>query len=89
MFPPDPLSRYCTTDKSLFKATFPCDPYHWTINLPNGKYNIKVTAGDYGYAYACGLVVNKGTIIQEFLNKGQFTTKSKDILVMDGKLTLE
>jgi len=42
---------------------FPCDLYNWSIDVPNGKYEVKATVGDYGFQYACGLLVNGGSII--------------------------
>lgn len=42
MFPPDPSSALCTSPT----PTVVCDAADWSIKVPKGKYDVKITVGD-------------------------------------------
>ena len=85
LFPPDARSQWCNTKEPIV----PCEPAEWKMKVPNGKYNIKLTAGDPIYRANYWIRVNKVPFIAgEMLAAKQFYTPQHDIEVLDGQIQI-
>jgi hypothetical protein len=64
------------------KPRFSCEPVNWSFKIPNGKYNVKVTAGDPAQKAAYWININgKPFIDGRILDKNQFFSPNLDIQV--------
>lgn len=54
MFPPDPSSLQCKKPN----PDVVCDPVEWSIKVPRGKYDVKMTVGDAEKKLGYSLTVN-------------------------------
>jgi hypothetical protein len=60
LFPPDNKSQWCT---GSMMGKISCAPLRWSIDLPNGPYNVKVTVGDPLYSSAISINLNDQSLI--------------------------
>jgi hypothetical protein len=86
MFPPDPTSLQCKKPN----PDVVCDPVEWSIRVPRGKYEVKMTVGDAEKKLGYSLTVNAQFIFKDvMLEKNQFSTESIDIESTDGTIVVE
>jgi hypothetical protein len=61
LFPADVKSAWCLNADTSSKV--PCLPAKWSIDLKNGKYDVKVTAGDPAFSEAISININDQPLI--------------------------
>lgn len=83
LFPPDKKSQWCLVEKP--KSL--CEPVSWSIQVPNGRYNIKITVGDPKNKAGYWVKVNGRSFIEgKILDKNQFFSPSFDIEVAEQRI---
>ena len=80
LFPPAIKSKWCETQDPVIS----CEIADWTIKLPNGKYSVKLTAGDPAYHSKYDLQLNGKSVISRYLEKNQFFTVTEVMNVNEG-----
>lgn len=66
-----------------------CEEVEWSVEVPDGRYEVSITVGDIDSASYYSLTVNHIYVYQgEFLKEDQFETKSEIVNVDDGKIVI-
>ena len=83
LFPPDKNSKWCLIDRPITI----CEPMHWIIKVPNGKYVVKITVGDPNNKAGYWIKVNGKVFIDgKILEKNQFYSPSFEVNVGDERI---
>lgn len=61
MFAPDPTSLQC----KKANPDVACEPVTWSINVPNGKYDVKITVGDAERKVGYSITVNTQYVFKD------------------------
>lgn len=62
LFPADSKSQWCLNADSNSKV--PCLPAKWSIDIKNGLYDVKVTAGDPAFSAGVSINVNDQALLE-------------------------
>jgi len=85
MFPPDPQSLQC----KQANPDVSCEPVDWSIKVPVGKYDLKLTVGDAEKKVGYSITVNDQYILTNTeLEKNQFQTESISVEATEGIITI-
>ena len=85
LFPADMKSQWC-----LENSKVPCLPSTWSIDVPNGKYDVMVTAGDPAFSVGYSINVNNNILINgQILKRNEYFTKPITVLVNSGNIKID
>ena len=67
-----------------------CLPLKWSLELPNGEYDVKVTVGDPSFSSAVSININGLEVIDaQLLKRNQYYTKEVTVLVSSGLIVID
>lgn len=86
MFPPDPSSVQCKKPN----PDVTCEPVDWSITVPEGKYEVKITIGDSERKIGYSIKVNGQYLFKEkILDMNQYETDSIPVEAPDGIIVVK